>query len=261
MTGLTVTMLGCGSSGGVPFIGCDCPVCSSADPRNNRTRVSIFVEYGDKKLLIDTSPDMRQQVLRENIRHIDAVLYTHDHADHTGGIDDIRSFNWLSKQAIDAYADAKTLETLRRRFNYIFQPPPTEGIWYRGSLNALELPCQPIHRFEAHGVPVTAFQQKHGVGTSLGYRIGNFAYSTDVNGFSEEAFEALAGLEVWIVDCLRYTTSPTHADLPMTLGWIERVKPKLAILTHMSHEFDYDILSSQLPSGAIVGYDGLKISL
>ena len=261
MTGLTVTMLGCGSSGGVPFIGCDCPVCTSQNPKNKRTRVSVFIEYNDKKLLIDTSPDMRQQVLRENIRHIDAILYTHDHADHTGGIDDIRSFNWLSRDSIDAYADAQTFRTLKNRFYYIFQPKPAGNVWYRGSLNAIELPGAPVHRFEAHGVPVTAFQQKHGEGKSLGYRIGDFAYSTDTNGFTDEALAQLAGLKVWIVDCLRYTTSPTHADLAMTLGWIERIKPELAILTHMSHEFEYDILSSQLPSGVIVGYDGLKISL
>ena len=258
---LNVTMLGCGSSGGVPYIGCPCAVGTSGNPTNDRTRVSLFVETQGKNLLIDTSPDMRQQALREKITHIDAVLYTHDHADHTGGIDDIRSFNWLTRESIPAYSDVATFASIKKRYGYLFGGKPEANMWFRGSLTAHELPEEPVHEFDVQGVKVTAFQQQHGDGRSLGYRIGNFAYSTDTNGLSQSAREALAGLDVWIVDCLRYTKSPTHADLDMTLGWIADIKPTLAILTHMSHEFDYEGLSTQLPSGVIVGYDGLRFSV
>lgn len=259
MTKLSVTMLGCGSSGGVPFIGCDCEICTSTNPRNKRTRVSALVNTQGKSLLIDTSPDLRQQALRENVRRVDAVLYTHDHADHIGGIDDIRSFNWLADDAIPAYGDPHTIDNITSRFSYIFQPRPE--IWSRGSMIAHKLQDKPIVHFDAAGVPVTAIRQQHGKGHSLGYRIGNFAYSTDANGFSDEAAAALEGLDVWIVDCLRYKPAPTHAHLEMALGWISQLKPKLAILTHMSHEFDYEALSRELPSGVVVGYDGLHIAL
>jgi phosphoribosyl 1,2-cyclic phosphate phosphodiesterase len=260
MSALTVTMLGCGSSGGVPFIGCGCEVCTSKNLKNNRTRVSLWLQTQGKSLIIDTSPDFRQQALREGIKSVDAVLYTHDHADHTHGIDDIRSFNWLAGGSIPAFADAVAAESLRRRFSYIFKGKP--DIWYRGAMDMHEIALEgDSGQFEAAGVPIKAIRQQHGKGESLGFRLGDFAYSTDTNAMSDAAFDALRGVKVWIVDCLRISVAPTHAHLEMTLEWIARVQPELAILTHMSHEIEYEALSRTLPSGVVVGYDGLRVTL
>lgn len=257
---MRVTMLGCGASTGVPVIGCDCPVCISGNPKNKRTRVSIYIEINGVNLLIDSSPDLRQQALRHNIRKVDAVIYTHDHADHTNGLDDLRSFNMLTGEAVQIYSNAGTLDLIKQRFPYAFLPM-AEKIWYRPYLIANLLPDKPIHQFNISGIPITLFEQLHGKVKTLGYRIGNFTYSTDTDGLEESAFEALAGTEIWIVDCLRYTKSYTHSHLERTLGWIERVKPRLAILTHMAHEFDYDTLAAELPPGVVSGYDGMVIEL
>jgi len=257
---LKVTMLGSGGSAGVPFIGCDCKVCTSTNPKNKRTRVAITIEVGGLTLLVDTPPDLRAQALRQNLRKVDAVLYTHAHADHAHGIDELRSFNYLNGGALPIYGDPHTIEALKTRFSYVFQQAP-QNHWYRPTLLPHVLQDMPVQRFTVGGVDITAFKQQHGKSTTLGYRIGNFAYSTDTDHLSDEAFEALAGVEVWIVDCLRYTPAPTHANLEKTLSWIERLKPKQAILTHMSHEFDYDVLSHELPYAVAPGYDGLEIKL
>jgi len=257
---MRVTMLGCGSSMGVPEIGCGCAVCTSADRRNNRTRVSVLVETNGKNLLIDTSPDLRQQALRHNLRQVDAVLYTHDHADHTNGLDDLRSFNNLSGNSMPIYGDAKTIDMLQRRFPYAFMPKP-EKIWFRPSIIANTLPEIDAGELKIDDVSICYFKQIHGKIKTLGYRIGNFAYSTDTDGLPESTFKALEGVEVWVVDCLRYTESYTHSNLARTLSWIERVKPRLAILTHMAHEFDYVTLSKELPAGVEPGYDGMVIQL
>lgn len=256
---MRVTVLGCGSSSGIPVIGCRCRVCTSDNPKNQRTRVSVYVETDGRGLLIDTSPDLRQQALSQKIEQVDAVLYTHDHADHTHGVDDLRSFNALSDAALPVYGDEHTLELVKQRFPYAFLPKPP--FWFRPCLTPHVLPEKPIHRFEAAGVPVTMFQQTHGKMHTLGYRIGDFSYSTDIDFLPETAFEALEGTQLWVVDCLRYTKSFSHSHLALTLSWIERVKPKLAILTHMAHDFDYDTLSAELPSGVVPGYDGIVVEL
>ncbi|MDE3059576.1 MAG: MBL fold metallo-hydrolase [Pseudomonadota bacterium] len=257
---MRITILGCGSSGGVPLIGCQCSVCVSDNPKNRRSRVSVLVEAEDINLLIDSSPDLRQQALRHDIRRIDAVLYTHDHADHTGGLDDLRSFNYLSNDAIPVYSNDDTIQRIQKRFAYAFLPRPDGTIWYRPCLTPHVIPDGNQH-FTVSGIPVTAFEQRHAKTKTLGYRIGNFSYSTDVNVLPEEAFDALQGTEVWVVDCLRYTKSLSHSDLENTLAWIGRVRPKLAVLTHMAHEFDYDVLSKELPPGVVPGYDGMVIDL
>ncbi len=257
---MKVTLLGSGSSAGVPEIGCQCGVCSSKDPKNKRGRASLHIEIDGKSLLIDASPDMRQQCLREDIRRVDAILFTHDHADHTGGLDDVRGFNVRMDKAMPVYGNAGTLEKLEKRFSYAFLPPP-ERVWYRPCVVAHVLPDEPVFEFEVFGVRVTAFQQVHGKMMTFGYRIGNFAYSTDVDTLPEAAFKALEGVEVWIVDCLRYSESYTHSNLARTLGWIERVKPRSAILTHMAHDFDYATLSNELPAGVLAGYDGIVAQL
>lgn len=255
---MKITILGCGSSFGVPEIGCTCKVCTSSNPKNKRSRVSVLVEEAGKNLLIDTSPDLRMQALTNKISRVDAVIYTHDHADHIHGIDDMRAFNVAANANIPAYMDAATLANLQHRFPYIFQPK-TSGIWYRPMLVPTEIPTNPLADFEAAGVRITPILQQHARIGSLGYRIGNFAYSTDVNGFSEESFAKLEGLDVWVVDCLRYTTSHTHSRLELTLEWVARLKPKLAVLTHMAHDFDYDTLLAELPPGVVPAYDGMVL--
>jgi phosphoribosyl 1,2-cyclic phosphate phosphodiesterase len=255
---MRVTILGCGGSAGVPLIGCDCAVCCSSNPKNNRTRASILLQDADFALLVDAGPDIRQQSLRENIRHLDAVFFTHAHADHCHGIDELRSFNYLADKPLDCYSDRVTLAELKGRFGYVFLPP-VPG-WYRAALTPHELQMQNAPQ-QIGPWEVVVFRQQHGRVHSLGLRVGNFAYSTDVTDLDEAAFAALTGVDVWVVDCLRTEPAPTHAHLARTLEWIERVKPKRAILTHMSHEFEYESLAGALPAGVEPGYDGLVITL
>lgn len=257
---MRMTLLGSGSSAGVPEIGCSCKVCTSADPKNKRLRASLLMEIDGKTLLIDTSPDLRQQALRHDIKRVDAVLYTHDHADHTGGVDDMRAFNVQADAPIPVYGNDATLSLLEARYAYAFLPRP-ERVWYRPCLVPHVLPDEPVCDFEVQGIGIRAFQQVHGKIKTFGYRVGNFAYSTDTDQLPETAFQALEGVDTWIVDCLRYSESYTHSNLERTLGWIARVKPRMAILTHMAHDFDYATLSSGLPEGVVAGYDGISVEL
>lgn len=256
---MRVTVLGCGNSTGVPCVGCDCAVCTSSDPRNKRSRVSVLVEQAGQHILIDSSPDLRQQALRHHIRKVDAVLYTHDHADHANGIDDLRSFNYLSGKELPAYGMPGTLDTLKTRFPYAFMPRPV--LWSRPCLIPHALPDTPAGKFNFEGISIDYFEQRHAKVKTLGFRIANFAYSTDVKEIPEHSFEVLEGTEVWLVDCLRYKEAFSHSHLELTLRWIERVKPRLAILTHMDHDFDYNKLSNELPAGVVPAYDGMLIEL
>lgn len=257
---MRVTILGSGGSTGVPVIGCKCPVCTSSNPKNNRMRVSVWLQAMGKSILIDTSPDLRQQALRFSMDDIDAVVYTHAHADHVNGMDDLRAYNFQSQKPIPIYADSKTLEKLKIQFSYIFMPS-TAPIWFRPAVEPFVIPTEPLRQFDVCGIQFIPISQIHGKENSLGFRVGNFAYSTDVNGFLPESMEKLRGLDVWVVDCLRYTDSATHAKLELTMEWIRELKPKRAILTHMAHEIDYDTLKSELPEGIEPGYDGLTIEL
>ncbi len=257
---LKVTVLGCGSSGGVPVIGCKCPVCISPNPKNKRTRASILIESQGTTILVDTSPDMRMQCLANNIGKVDAIIYTHAHADHLHGIDDVRSFNFAKNAPVDTYCDEETLEVLKKRFDYVFFPPkPADTGWYRPCLNPILV--KPFTAFTIGAIEILPFTQQHGQGKTIGLRISNFAYSTDTNGLPEESLAALAGIDAWIVDCLSYVPMPTHAHLAMTLGWIERIKPKRAYLTHLNHEFDYETFARELPANAFPAYDGLVVEV
>ena len=253
---MKITILGCGSSGGVPLIGNNWGACDPGDPRNRRSRVSILVEDGNAALLVDTSPDMRQQLLTANVQKISAVLYTHAHADHCHGIDDLRSVNWLMDKPVPIYGDDTTLNDLQIRFPYVFKGSSVPGHFYRPSVET--------HRingpFEVDGVKVVPFRQDHGHGHSLGFRFGDFAYSTDVHKLDEAAFSALAGVTLWVVDCVREEPHPTHSHLAQTLEWIERVNPDRAYLTHMSHTLDYAKLEAKLPARVRPAYDGLVLT-
>ncbi|MBV9352636.1 MAG: MBL fold metallo-hydrolase [Mycobacterium sp.] len=254
---MRVTVLGCGASTGVPAIGPDWGRCDPSDQRNRRRRVSALVELGGLTILIDTSPDLREQLIDARVFRLDAVIITHAHADHLHGIDDLRSINRLMQQAIPLFADAETLAEIGRRFGYVFEPLPEPGRFHKPTLEPHEI-CGP---FEISGVPITPFAQDHGFSTTLGLRIGGFAYSTDVTEFDETAFAALAGIELWIVDCLRREPHPTHSHLTKTLSWIARVRPRRAVLTHMDQSLDYCELSAELPSGVEPGRDRLVIEL
>lgn len=258
---MKITVLGCGSSGGVPLVGCACPVCRSGNPKNRRTRVSILIETRGKRLLVDTSPDLREQCLRHDIRSVDAVLYTHAHADHIHGIDDLRSLNYHKNGAIDFYADTDTSRELRQRFSYVFAPHAPGHGWYKPALVPHDIYIdEGTSRFIiAEDIEITAFPQRHGKNRTLGFRVGNFVYSTDVNAFPEVSLEVMKGLEIWLVDCLRYDPSPTHAHLQLTLEWIHRLGPRRAVLTHMGHEFDYDTLKGELPPGVEPAFDGMVL--
>ncbi len=248
---MKVTILGCGSSHGVPSLNCDCFVCKSENIKNKRKRASIFVETQKTKILIDTSPDLRQQCLENDIRRIDAIIYTHDHSDHVAGIDDARRL-CKNRQPIDAYIDDVTFDKLNKRYDYIFQ---TSDPLYYPLLKRIKLdPFQKIG-----DINVVAFDQIHGSIISQGIRLDNVAYSTDFNEIPEESLAKLENLDVWIVDCLRYSYAPTHSYLEKSLLLIERVKPKLAVLVHMGHEIEYEEMSKILPKNIIAAYDNMKI--
>ncbi len=260
---MKITILGCGSSGGVPLIGCDCAVCTSDNPKNDRSRASILVEYDDgKRLLVDTSADLRRQCLRNNISQIDAIFYTHAHADHCMGIDDTRSLNYHHGGPLNVYSDARTVEELKARFSYIFEEYVPNKVWMKPSLIPHIIPADSLGQpYETLDGPVfTPFVQRHGKGRTLGIRIGDMAYSTDVDALDDAAFEVLIGVRLWIVDCLRYEPSATHSHLEQTLEWIKRVKPERAVLTHMAHEIEYETLKAQLPEGVEPAYDGMVLS-
>ncbi|MDE1900338.1 MAG: MBL fold metallo-hydrolase [Alphaproteobacteria bacterium] len=253
---MKVTVLGCGSSGGVPLIGGNWGKCDPANPRNRRTRVSVLVEQGDTTLIVDTSPDMRQQLLACDLKKLDAVLYTHAHADHCHGIDDLRSINWLAQKPVDVYADARTLAELENRFAYIFAVKGQgQGSYYKPAVAVHEI----TGAFNVGDIAVMPFVQEHGKITSLGFRFGDFAYSTDVHRLDGAAFDALRGVKTWLVDCVRETPHPTHSHLEQTLQWIERVNPERAFLTHMNQDMDYETLCNKLPRGVEPAYDGMII--
>ncbi|CAK0766075.1 phosphoribosyl 1,2-cyclic phosphate phosphodiesterase [uncultured Gammaproteobacteria bacterium] len=255
---MRVTVLGCGGSSGVPVIGNNWGACDARNPRNHRSRPSVLVEDRGCAILIDTTPDLRQQLLRERVRRLDAVIYSHAHADHAHGIDELREICRLMNQPVPVYADAESLADLRSRFGYCFEPLQPGWPIYRPVL----VPHQVEGPFRVGAVEVVPFVQDHGYSTTLGYRFGDFAYSTDVVRLDEAAFAVLEGIKVWVVDCVREGPEhPVHAHLAVTLGWIERVRPQRAFLTHMSQAMDYDQLSRRLPPGVAPAHDGLVIDL
>jgi phosphoribosyl 1,2-cyclic phosphate phosphodiesterase len=254
---MKVTVLGCGPSTGVPAIGPDWGDCDPSDPRNHRRRASLLIECRGNTILIDASPDLRAQLLDANVARIDAVILTHAHADHLHGIDDLRAVNRVMQRAIPLYADAGSLKEVEQRFGYVFDPPPPDGFFYKPTL----VPHIIDGPFDAAGLRVTPFEQDHGYSTTLGLRIGPLGYSTDVTELDDAAFAGLAGIELWIVDCLRYEPHPTHSHLAKTLAWIERVRPRRAVLTHLDRQLDYRTLAARLPPGVEPGQDGLVIEL
>ncbi len=254
---MRITVLGCGTSSGVPMIGCGCAVCTSKDPRNKRRRCSILIETLGQTILVDSGPDLRLQLLDAGVGHIDALIYTHAHADHVHGIDDLRALNNVMHRAIPAYAEAEVLARIRARFDYAFQENRAEMGYWRPQLQ----PHVFAGPFRIGPVPILPFRQGHGRSDTWGFRIGGFAYSTDCDVLDEAAFAVLDGVEAWIVDALRDAPHPSHAHLDRTLDWIARLGPARAWLTHMNHEVDYEDWLARLPLGVAPAHDGLSFEL
>lgn len=252
-----VTILGSGSSGGVPRIGGDWGACDPDEPRNRRMRCSILVQHGATNALIDTSPDMREQLLMAHIGHLHGVLYTHSHADQANGIDDLRMVVMNMRKRVNVYADEVTFNELNARFGYCFSQ--AEGTSYPAILNGHLI--HDVAHVEGPGGVIEAkpFLVDHGGAHCVGYRFGHFAYTPDIVRLPEEGFAAIAGVDCWIVDALRYTPHPTHTHLARTLEWIARVKPKLAVLTNLHIDMDYQTLLRELPEGVVPGYDGMVL--
>jgi phosphoribosyl 1,2-cyclic phosphate phosphodiesterase len=262
---LKITILGCGSSGGVPRPALGWGACDPGNPKNRRRRTSILVERqterGKTRVLIDTPPDLREQLLDADVDWVDAVLYTHDHADHTHGIDDLRALFIKRRRRVDVYLDEATSTTVNRKFGYCFRSPP--GSEYPPIVTEHRLVAGRPVTIEGEGGPLTALPilQEHGDMDSLGFRFGNFVYSVDLNTVPAESLGALADLDVWVLDALRYTPHPSHLSLSDALGWIERLKPRRAILTNLHADLDYEVLRGKLPVHVVPAFDGMSFTV
>jgi phosphoribosyl 1,2-cyclic phosphate phosphodiesterase len=262
---LKITILGCGSSGGVPRPALGWGDCDPANPKNRRRRTSILVErhgeQGVTRVLVDTSPDLREQLLDADVDWVDGVLYTHDHADHTHGIDDLRALFMKHRRRVDVYLDAATSASLNHKFGYCFTAPP--GSDYPPIVTEHRLVAGEPITIAGEGGPVTALPvlQEHGDMASLGFRFDNFAYSVDLNTVPPQSVSALADLDVWVLDALRYRPHPSHLSLSDALGWIERLKPRRAVLTNLHADLDYEVLRGKLPVNVVPAFDGMTITV
>lgn len=253
---MKLTILGCGTSTGVPVIGCRCNVCLSTNPRNRRTRACALLSANGKNILIDTPPDLRRQALANNIERVDAIIFTHDHADHIFGLDDIRSFNFAQTGPIPIYAGKKVMARIKILFDYIWDPNAPMG----GGKPLLD--AHPIEgKFELFGIKVEPVEILHGPQTIYGYRIFDFAYLTDCSGIPAQSLNRLKALDLLVIGALRFRPHPTHFSVREALIQIEKINPKRAILTHLSHSFDYEEFNSSLPKQVQLAYDGMAVEL
>jgi phosphoribosyl 1,2-cyclic phosphate phosphodiesterase len=250
---LQLTVLGSGTSMGVPTLGCRCEVCRSTDPHDNRTRPSVLLRYGGRNVVIDTSPDFRAQAMRAGIHKLDAVLFTHGHADHILGLDDIRPYNLKQQTKMPVYATEETQEVLKRTFAYIFNGAPTESTVPSVELHTLREP------FDLFGCRIEPVPAMHGGLEVMGFRIGGVAYLTDFSSVPESSKKNLQGLEHLILDALRYTPHPMHSNVEQSLGLVEELKPGHAWFTHISHDLGHESANARLPEHVRLAYDGLTI--
>lgn len=248
-----VTILGCGTSTGAPLLTCRCETCLSKNPRNHRLRASIVIQAGRKVFLIDTSPDLRSQALHNKLHWIDAVLYTHPHADHLHGIDELRTYNFLMGRSIPVYANEWTLKEVKKKFGYIFQNTQEGGGKPHLSLHCIEKPTA------IGGVKVIPLPVIHGKWEVLGYRIKDIAYITDCSYVPDATLKLLRKLDVLVLDCLRYTNHPTHLNVDQALELAKKIGARRTYFTHMGHEIEYQRFAKSLPRGMFPAYDGLVI--
>ncbi|MGE0043561.1 MAG: MBL fold metallo-hydrolase [Vicinamibacterales bacterium] len=255
MSRVRVTFLGSGTSHGVPMIGCTCATCRSDDPRDTRLRPSIHLQVeGGPSILVDTSTDLRQQALRAGLVRVDAILFTHSHADHIMGLDEVRRFNAVQGSAIPIWADAFTASELRRTFSYVFDPPAQLGGGIpQVALHTIDGP------FEAAGVPVTPVPLMHGTRPVLGFRVGPFAYLTDCSALPAAAWPLLEGVELLVLDALRHRPHPTHFTVAQALDVVGTLAPRRAWFTHICHDLPHAATNATLPDGVELAYDGLVI--
>ncbi|WP_368416460.1 MBL fold metallo-hydrolase [Falsiroseomonas sp.] len=259
-----VTLLGCGASGGVPLLGGEDErgqwgACDPSEPRNRRTRSSVVVEdAAGHRLLIDAGPDLRAQMLACGIGRLDAVVFTHTHADHVMGIDELRIVNRIIGGPLDAFGSYVTLSELKTRFEYAFRPAPPQG-FFRPAL--VPRPVAPGEWATMGGMPVRVLRQDHLVTETLGFRVGRFAYSTDVVAMTEDTLAALEGLDTWVVGCLQRAPHLVHAGLDQVLGWVARLRPRRTVLTHMSQDMDWAWMCANLPPGIEPGHDGMVLEV
>ena len=257
MTLARVVFVGTGTSHGVPMIGCECAVCRSTDPRDKRLRPSIYIDVpGHAAILVDTGPDLRQQALTNGLKRIDAVLYTHAHADHIMGLDELRRFNAIQGGPIPCYADAQTWSALRQAFSYIFDGKPRKG----GGIPQL-VPHEITGPFDVSGVAVVPVPLWHGDLPVLGFRFGSFAYLTDCNRIPDESWPLVEGVETLVIDALRDRPHSTHFNVQEAIDVVNRIGPRRALTTHMTHDLGHAATSARLPAGVELAYDGLVLDV
>lgn len=254
---LEITVLGCGASLGVPVVACNCTVCNSSSTYNKRTRSSIFINNEKTKILVDFGFDIRYQLLKENITHIDAAILTHDHADHVGGVDELRALAFNQPSPLEIFTDNNTANIIESRYHYLFAYNHKYNVRQRLIAKPIDFYAQ----INIGTIPIQFFRQDHGPIDSLGIRIGDFVYSNDVVEFPEESKQYLENIKVWILDCLDYKSNNCHAGLDKILEWYNEYKPEKIFLTNMHHDIDYHTISQELPKNIIPLYDGYKISL
>ena len=253
---LRITVLGSGTSMGVPTIGCHCDVCNSSDPRDNRLRPSILVRYGGRNVLIDTTPDFRTQALRAKINRLDAILFTHEHADHIMGLDDVRPFNFRQKNSIPIFGSAETLAAIRRSFQYIFDERMPES-----SIPKLDVHTLNGEAFDLFGLQIRPLRLLHGRGVVYGYRFGAAAYLTDHSEVPRESLDQLRGLDVLFLDALRHKPHPTHSTVERSIGIAEQLSPRRTYFTHICHELPHARTEIDLPPHIRLAYDGLELTV
>ncbi len=253
---MKITFLGTGTSQGIPLIGCQCEVCKSSDPRDKRLRTSVMVEIGGKNIVVDTGPDFRQQMLREDVRTLDAVIFSHEHKDHIAGLDDVRAFNFLQKKSMPVYATERVQSAIKREFAYIFDNSPYPGIPKIDLHTISNIP------FQVAGIPVLPIEVLHFKLPVLGFRFGNFSYITDANYISEAEKEKIVGSDVLVLNALRREAHISHFTLDEAIKMVEELKPKMAYFTHISHQLGlHEIVEKELPANVKIAYDGLKLEL
>ena len=261
---LKVTILGSGGSMGVPGVGLGWGECDPTHPRNRRTRPSILIESKKARILVDTSPDLREQLTKHDIERLDAVLMTHAHADHLHGIDDLRGINRSMASALNIYADQTTFDAIKKKFGYVFDPihvpQNSQPFYYKPVLipNIIE----PNTTFRVGDLDIQVMEQSHGHTKTLGYRFGSFAYSTDVKELSEYAFQILEGVSVWVIGSpVIHPNHPSHIDINGALKWIKRIAPRRAFISHLGLDIDYETVQNTLPEYVNLAYDGLVIHI